>query len=524
MLSDEGNRKSSTADPHPNPTRAAQYVRMSTDHQKYSTENQADFIAFYAAQRGYDIVRTYTDEGKSGLRIDGREALQRLLIDVESGSADFSALLVYDVSRLGRFQDTDEAAEFELRCKRAGVIIQYCAEQFENDGSMMAGLFKAFKRSMAGEYSRELSVKVHAGQTRLIELGFRQGGVPGFGMRRQLVDENLMAKGYLAAGQHKSIQTDRVILVPGPSDEIAILRRIYEAFVIHERSERQIADDLNRRGLRTDLGRPWTRGTIHQILINEKYIGNNVWNRTSFRLKQAYTRNPREKWVRRDGAFEAIVDIELFARAQAIIAQRSVRFTDDQMLDALKMLLNKHGCLSGLIIDESDNAPSSSAFRSRFGGLLRAYRLIGFSPPQDYSYLETNKRLRRLHPRIISSILTGIDEAGGKTMRDPRTDIVRVNEEFALSIVLARYRQTEAGSARWNIKIDQHLKPDITVAVRMDANNQDPLDYYLLPHLLLGDAFLRLCEHNGLGFDAYRVSSLDSLFALCQRSKLRKAA
>lgn len=57
---------------------------MSTDHQKYSTENQSEYIAFYAAQRGYEIVRTYADEGKSGLRIDGREALQRLLADVES--------------------------------------------------------------------------------------------------------------------------------------------------------------------------------------------------------------------------------------------------------------------------------------------------------------------------------------------------------------------------------------------------------------------------------------------------------
>lgn len=520
MPSDEKNKASGAADL----VRAAQYVRMSTDHQKYSTENQADFIAFYAEQRGYDIVRTYTDEGKSGLRIEGRDAVQRLLFDVESGSADFSVLLVYDVSRLGRFQDIDEAAELELRCKRAGVTIQYCAEQFENDGSMVADLFKVFKRSMAGEYSRELSVKVHAGQTRLIELGFRQGGAPGFGMRRRLVDENLQPKGNLAAGQHKSIQTDRVILVPGPSVEVAIVRKIYKAFVKQGRSEREIADDLNRRGLRTDLGRPWTRGTVHQILINEKYIGHNVWNRTSFRLKRAHVRNPREKWIRRDSAFEAIVDVDLFAQVQAIIAQRSIRLTDVQMLDALKVLLDKHGCLSGLIIDESEDAPSSSAFRSRFGGLLRAYQLVGFTPAQDYGYLEINRQLRRLHPEIIATILAGIGQAGGTAVRDPGTDIVRVNDEFALSIVLARYRQTEAGAARWNIKIDHDLRPDITVAVRMDADNQDPLDYYLLPHLSLGDAFLRLCEHNGLGFDAYRVSSLESLFALSQRSRLRKAA
>lgn len=504
--------------------RAAQYVRMSTDHQKYSTENQSEYIAFYAAQRGYEIVRTYADEGKSGLRIDGREALQRLLSDVESGRADFSALLVYDVSRLGRFQNTDEAAEFELRCKRAGVTIQYCAEQFENDGSMMAGLFKAFKRSMAGEYSRELSVKVHAGQTRLIELGFRQGGAPGFGIRRQLVDEHLQPKGDLAAGQHKSIQTDRVILVPGPVEEVAVVQAIYRGFVEHGRSEREIAEDLNRRGLRTDLGRPWTRGTVHQILINEKYIGNNVWNRTSFRLKQAHIRNPREKWIRRDSAFAPIVDAGLFARVQAIIAQRSIRLTNAQMLDVLKALLNQHGALSGLIIDESEDCPSSSAFRNRFGGLLRAYSLVGFTPPQDYCYLEINKELRRLHPEIISDILAGIGDVGGSAMLDPDTDLVRVNDEFTLSIVLARHRQTGTGAARWHIKIDHQLKPDITVAVRMDADNRAPMDFYLLPHLSLGDAFLRFCEHNGLGFDAYRVPSLESLFALSRRAKLRRAA
>lgn len=52
--------------------RAAQYVRMSTEHQRYSTSNQEDAIAQYAARRGFEIVRTYADEGKSGLRLDGR--------------------------------------------------------------------------------------------------------------------------------------------------------------------------------------------------------------------------------------------------------------------------------------------------------------------------------------------------------------------------------------------------------------------------------------------------------------------
>jgi DNA invertase Pin-like site-specific DNA recombinase len=100
--------------------RAAQYVRMSTEHQQYSTHNQSDKIREYADQRGIEIIKTYADEGKSGLSIGGRAALQQLIADVESGSATFNVILVYDVSRWGRFQDADEsayyvAAKFMLR-------------------------------------------------------------------------------------------------------------------------------------------------------------------------------------------------------------------------------------------------------------------------------------------------------------------------------------------------------------------------------------------------------------------------
>jgi len=114
--------------------RAVEYVRMSTEHQQYSTENQSDKIREYASRHGIEIIRTYADAGKSGLRIDGRASLQQLLNDVESGTADFTLILVYDVSRWGRFQDADESAYYEYRCKRAGIQVIYCAEQFENDG------------------------------------------------------------------------------------------------------------------------------------------------------------------------------------------------------------------------------------------------------------------------------------------------------------------------------------------------------------------------------------------------------
>jgi DNA invertase Pin-like site-specific DNA recombinase len=274
------------------PVRAAQYARMSTEHQKYSTENQAEAMQQYAARRGIEIVRTYGDAGKSGLSIDGRDGLKQLIEDVQNKTADFTTILVYDISRWGRFQDADESAYYEYICKRAEISVQYCAEQFENDGSPVSTIVKGVKRAMAGEYSRELSVKVFTGQCRLIELGFRQGGPAGYGLRRRLIDQAGAAKSDLTRGEHKSIQTDRVVLVPGPSDEVETVRWIYHSFV-EGKIEREIADALNERGLTTDLERPWTRGTVHQILINEKYIGNNVWNRGSFKQKKARSKQFR---------------------------------------------------------------------------------------------------------------------------------------------------------------------------------------------------------------------------------------
>jgi DNA invertase Pin-like site-specific DNA recombinase len=136
---------------------------MSTEHQQYSIANQSAAIALYAAAHDIGIVRAFVDEGKSGTTIKGRKGLQELLRVVESGTADFDQVLVYDVSRWGRFPDTDEAAHYEYLCKRAGITVRYCAEQFENDNSATSNLLKALKRTMAAEYSRELSVKVSVG-------------------------------------------------------------------------------------------------------------------------------------------------------------------------------------------------------------------------------------------------------------------------------------------------------------------------------------------------------------------------
>lgn len=421
-------QQSTPSEPDAKP--AAQYIRMSTEHQQYSTENQAKVIAQYAEEKGYKIIVTYADGGRSGLTFEGRQALKQLIHDVQNGRVSFENILVYDISRWGRFQNADESAYYEFICKRAGIDVHYCGEQFENDGSTQATIFKSVKRAMAGETSRKLSIDVFLGQCNLIEKGYRQGGPAGFGLRRMLIDMTGQPKELLRLGERKSLQTDRVILVPGPDEEIRIVLVIYDMFVKQGKTESEIAAWLNSQGIKTDRGREWTRSTVRQVLTNEKYIGNNIFNKRSFKLKQKRVINPPERWIRADGAFEGIVDPALFYTAQGIIQERNQRFSDEEMIELLRQLVQKHADVSGHLIDETDSLPSAACYRSRFGSLIEAYRLAGYEPDRDFAYLQINRRLRELYPHLLDDTIGRLQAVGASVAAHGDADHLLVNNEY----------------------------------------------------------------------------------------------
>jgi hypothetical protein len=346
----------------------------------------------------------------------------------------------------------------------------------------------------------------------------------GYGMRRRMIDERGDPKMDLKIGDRKSLQTDRVVLVPGPKEEVEIVRQIYRKFVDERLSEIQIAAWLNQDGVKTDLGREWTRSSVHGVLTNEKYIGNNVYNRRSFKLKKKRVKNPPEQWIRKDNAFEAIVEPAYFLAAQHIILERSRRLSNEEMIAKLKELYEKKGWLSGVIIDEEDDLPSSAAYTHRFGGLVSAYKLVGYDPCIDYSYQEINKHLRSLFPEVSETIIRGLQDAGGTIHREVTNPLIVINGELTLSIVIARCQRTKAGSLRWKIRLDTGLRPDFTIAVRMDAENKKPMDYYVLPAIDVENPKLRLAEENGFALDAYRFDSLEPFYKLAERVTLPVAA
>jgi DNA invertase Pin-like site-specific DNA recombinase len=388
---------------------AAEYLRMSTEHQQYSLENQSTAIRRYAEGHGFTVVRTYSDPAKRGLFLRNRRGLRDLLQDVTGGNTNYKAILVYDVSRWGRFQDTDEGAHYEFLCKAAGVPIHYCAETFANDGSLPSSIMKALKRAMAGEYSRELGVKVIAGQKRLAALGFKQGGPPGYGFRRLLVSEHRTPKQLLAHGERKSIGTDRVILIPGPACEIEEVREMFRKFTVDRLSLNAIARDLTQRGVPRFQNRRWDHLVVGSVLSHPKYIGCNVFNRTTMRLGSAQVAVPASDWVVCSGAHEGIVDIKTFELAREIRAAAGPK-TNEQLLQELRSLLAVKGKLSNKIIDDTVGMACSHTYWHRLGGLRPACELIGYDwrksgQTADEGMLQHLRSLLASHGRLSTPII-----------------------------------------------------------------------------------------------------------------------
>ena len=345
---------------------AAEYVRMSTEDQRYSIANQRAAIAEYAQMNQYKIVETFSDPGLSGVDLKHRPGLKALLNAAISGTAAFETILVLDVSRWGRFQDIDESAYYEFLCRRAGVRVQYCAEPFQNDYSAFSNLVKAIKRTMAAEFSRELGVKVHRAQLRLAQLGYKQGGAARIGLRRLLINHDGKPKQLLHPGQRKNVMSDRVLLVPGPESEVGFVRSLFKQ-VSEGRSIAKIALELRRR---KRFGKFWHHAVLVNLLRNPQYMGTYVFNRSSTRLSAKVIANPPEPWVTAPEALSPIISPEIFAQVQERIANFTCKLSNDELLLRLKRLWQEQGSLSRTIIEKSPITPCPSTYSQRFGHLL----------------------------------------------------------------------------------------------------------------------------------------------------------
>lgn len=428
---------------------AAEYARMSTEDQKYSIDNQHAVITEYARLHGFEVVRTFRDPGISGLDLKHRPGLKELLETVVGGKAQFSTILVLDVSRWGRFQDIDESAYYEFLCRQAGVQVQYCAEPFVNDHSPYSNLIKAIKRTMAAEYSRELGTKVFRGQARLAALGFKQGGTAQIGLRRLLVDQDGNPKQSLGFGERKSLMTDRVILVPGPKAEVRFVQSIFAAFVEGKKA-REIARDL--RGKRP-FGRRWTDGSVSNLLRNPQYVGTYVYNRTSTKLRAGRIVNPPEQWITKSCALQPIIPFEVFQAAQERLANLTINLTNEQMLVKLTHLWKREGYVTVQSVNLAPDIPSASAYRNRFGSLAAALRLIGF-PVRKAEGISKRRMLADLRRELWECLKANLRQNGIRLRKRSYEEYkIHAGSTRLLNFVLAQRIDNAATGPLWCVRV-----------------------------------------------------------------------
>lgn len=463
---------------------AAQYVRMSDEAQQYSIDNQKTAIQEYANRHGFVIVKTYADVGKSGVLAKNRGALRELLGDVVSGNAKYKAVLVYDVSRWGRFPNNDEAAHYEFLCSSSGIPLHYCAEPFVNDGTASSSILKALKRSMAAEFSRELGEKVFRGKTRIVQLGFWVGGQPGYGYRRLMVSAEGKPKQIMKSGEHKSFTTDRVILTPGPRKEIECVRLIF-SMAVDGQSGTAIARELNRRGILRNA-RLWERQDVMNILRNPKYTGCNVWRRGTQRLRCSRIRTAQREWITKQGAFVPIIDKDTFDRAQIAVPKRAdITWTDKEIMQRVRRLLKREGRLSETLLLQARGMPAACTMRRHFGTYRQLYERVGYHfETEDLFRGEQAERSLEVRRRLVQTIAALFPEHVVVTHLPERNrSILMMDNSFMVSILLGRSIRRNGGPLQWVVAPSHAERDYITLLCTLNEKRDRVLNHYLLPRI-----------------------------------------
>ena len=500
--------------------RAAEYVRMSTEHQQYSIATQSAAIALYAAAHHLGIVQAFVDAGKTGTTIKHRRGLQELIKAVESGTADFNHILVYDVSRWGRFPDSDESAYYEYVCKRAGISVRYCAEQFENDNSPTSNLLKALKRTMASEFSRELGVKVSTGQRRLASMGFWQGGYAPFGMRRQLIDQKGNPKGVLKHGQWKTITTDRVILIPGPREAVATVRLAFDLYTKGKKSRQQIAEILNN-AKKCRGTAPWTIQKLRDLFLDPVYKGAYAYGK--YETKEHSSRRlGSDKWLVREHAFPAIVSDTQWDQARKRIQKEIKPPVDSEMLEGLRRLWKHKGHLNSKLINEARDIPSAVAYQHHFGGINEAYKLIGYPLPKDYSFRNAINFSRQIGRQICDDVCHGVEALGGTVEKLPARNMLLLNREVSVHVAVCKGWIRPKLTPLWRLLLGREPAADVLIVGRLLPPSNSILDYFVFPAVSqLRGVWSARKRDNDPVLDLYRSDDLGAFIKSFARVSIR---
>lgn len=454
---------------------AAQYIRMSTDGQDISLAIQRTMICRYAESHGIRIVATYEDSGRSGLTIRGRPAMRRLIQDVATDSCQFQVVLVYDVSRWGRFRDTDESAYYEYHCRLHGVQVHYVGEPFSPELTLASALLKNIKRAMAAEYSRELSVKVRAGQSRVIEMGYQMGTPPCLGFRRVAVSADGVRKRILEWGERKPAPTDRVRWVLGPQPEVELVRTIFNLYAKTKLSIHKIVRLLNDEGHVTSRGKRFNFNAIYYLIQCEAFIGNFVWGRLAHGAACQRRADTDPAFSRKMAVLPIIIDDATWQQAKRKREDRyGCRLSDDEVIQNLrKALLMRPDLKPRELLDLG--CQSATTYRKRFGSLRAA---IALALGQRVSPQLQGPPTRKVTQHFINDLVTLLRQEGVAATKPARQSALVLENRVRIAVQLL-WRKDTLGPPRWELRKRLFGGCNYILLLRMQ-DSQSAADFVML--------------------------------------------
>ncbi len=471
--------------------RAVAYYRHSAMlGQENSVEIQQDNVRAFAAKHDLEIIQEFADRGKSGLNAEGRPAFTEMMEWVRTRD-DFCLILVLDVSRWGRFQDTDLSAHYESLCTQHGKQVIYTHIGFTRDEDRLINqLRKSIDRYQSAETSRMLSKKVFEGAEKVAHQGYRPGGPPPYGTHRLMLNEQKQPDRVLQPGQRKAIQNGRVVLVPGDPAHVEVVQEIFLLFVERGFDERQVAGHLNAKKVPSPGGVRWSETSVRHILTNQQYAGAVVYNRTTQRLKTKRRTNPPEEWIITPDSYDPVVARELFDAAQRIFDGRKRRYSREHMVERLRALYQKYNVITSRLVRFDQECPGPAAFATAFGGLTGAFQAM---------FADVLTRVRNDVFEMISREARLIDE---------HEDFIVINRDFTV-LIQPSVPVPDGYGAFWAFRPDHRPAVDITLGVPLaDGGTAEILGYLALPRLMVPERWVRLSAssdarialhgHNGL--------------------------
>ena len=476
----------------------AYYRHSAQDKQEYSVEIQQEHVRKFAADNGIEIIKEFADRGITGVVVKDRDAFNEMIqIYVEGGKEKFDYVLVFDVSRWGRFQDGDESAHYTWLCSSRGIKVIFSSMGFQKENDLFYGVYLNFERWRAARYSQELSEKVWKGCSKIASYGYWAGGMAPYGMRRLLLDEQKKPVRVLDRGEHKAIHNQRTTLTLGDAGEVDAIREIFRFFVNRRRPPDAIAAMLNSRQIPSPGKSAWTRSAVYAILRNEIYAGTMVWNKTSQKLNTKSIHNALADWVRTEEAFEPIVPKQLFDQAQQIIhaAEECLlrRHSDADMLSRLTALYRRYGTINHSLISADHEMVSPARYIRRFHSLNMAYQAM-FGDVIAKRKAEITEQVRAMVQKV-----------------DRRDDFIVINE-YASMHIQPSVPFPCGYEACWSFRPDKREKVDLTLGVPLSNNGEfQVLGYAVFPRLMTFTPEVNIRSTMGDRWDMYSWALADVL-------------